>query len=457
MALNFLKNLYKKVTTDPTPANNLSPEAQARLLNAQTPTAATAKPAASSGSTSSVAGYYRIGNDVYDPQGNYISYTQAQQKGIVPLLAGIPQKTTPATPVIPQAPLAPTDLEKYYKGIASPEKLTAEGDTLAAAQAAETKAREAATTGMENLLEQSQGLFDKLFNSADITAARVGRDQAKTELAAIDKEELDAINSVKGKITPSWAMAGQMKIIQDSYAGRRSSAAAKYEIANNNYTEARQYASEAYDHSLNVLKLKIDFIDDTLKNAKDLLEEERVQYSNLATQAKDYYKIQKDSADEHNDLFIKLATAGVPVTPDMTIDQMNKAAGPVLTRMAQQDREIKLTENSKFVDNYASDLLEGNIPVSSVPQDIRGEVIARKNQLQKEGSTEELKTTIQQNAQQGDYGTREELITALTDYYKGILTKDEVSKWVYELIPDVQAGGGSNGGIINSISNWLFR
>jgi hypothetical protein len=252
-------------------------------------------------------------------------------------------------------------------------------------------------------------------------------------------------------------MAGQMKIIQDSYAGRRSSAAAKYEIANNNYTEARQYASEAYDHSLNVLKLKIDFIDDTLKNAKDLLEEERVQYSNLATQAKDYYKIQKDSADEHNDLFIKLATAGVPVTPDMTIDQMNKAAGPVLTRMAQQDREIKLTENSKFVDNYASDLLEGNIPVSSVPQDIRGEVIARKNQLQKEGSTEELKTTIQQNAQQGDYGTREELITALTDYYKGILTKDEVSKWVYELIPDVQAGGGSNGGIINSISNWLFR
>lgn len=42
-------------------------------------------------STPSVSGYYRQGNDVYDPQGNYVSFAQAQQKGIVPLLAGIPQ------------------------------------------------------------------------------------------------------------------------------------------------------------------------------------------------------------------------------------------------------------------------------------------------------------------------------------------------------------------------------
>ena len=353
MALNFLKNLYKKVTTDPTPANNLSPEAQARLLNAQTPTAATAKPAASSGSTSSVAGYYRIGNDVYDPQGNYISYTQAQQKGIVPLLAGIPQKTTPATPVIPQAPLAPTDLEKYYKGIASPEKLTAEGDTLAAAQAAETKAREAATTGMENLLEQSQGLFDKLFNSADITAARVGRDQAKTELAAIDKEEIDATNLIKGKAIPSWAAAGQMKIIQESYAGRRSEAAAKVEIANGNLADAKDYASAAYTANLNVINQKISFIKDTLANAKDLTDQERKTYNDLIAKATDYYKIEKGNQNTHDDLFIKLATEGVTgLSPSMSLAELQAIAGKQLPGIAKAKLGTESTKRDTTTGNY---------------------------------------------------------------------------------------------------------
>lgn len=48
--------------------------------------------------TPNVSGYYRVGNDVYDPQGNYISFAKAQQMGIVPLLEGIPQKTVGETP-----------------------------------------------------------------------------------------------------------------------------------------------------------------------------------------------------------------------------------------------------------------------------------------------------------------------------------------------------------------------
>ena len=46
----------------------------------------------------SVAGYYRIGNDVYNAQGKYISMDEAKQLNIVPLLANIPQKSITSTP-----------------------------------------------------------------------------------------------------------------------------------------------------------------------------------------------------------------------------------------------------------------------------------------------------------------------------------------------------------------------
>src|SRR5262245_32739241 len=53
----------------------------------------------------SVVGFYRIGNDVYDPQGNYISFDKAQQIGIVPLLESIPHK--------PSQPVSTFDPSKY--------------------------------------------------------------------------------------------------------------------------------------------------------------------------------------------------------------------------------------------------------------------------------------------------------------------------------------------------------
>jgi hypothetical protein len=65
-----------------TPTNNIKPS---------TPTL----PSQFQSNTPSVAGYYRQGNDVYDPQGGYVSMDMAKQKGIVSLLAGIPQKQAP--------------------------------------------------------------------------------------------------------------------------------------------------------------------------------------------------------------------------------------------------------------------------------------------------------------------------------------------------------------------------
>lgn len=48
--------------------------------------------------TSPVAGFYRVGNDVYDASGNYISWEKANQLNIVPYLESIPQRTTSTTP-----------------------------------------------------------------------------------------------------------------------------------------------------------------------------------------------------------------------------------------------------------------------------------------------------------------------------------------------------------------------
>lgn len=57
----------------------------------------------------SVAGYYRQGNDVYDAQGNYISFAEAQKRGIVPLLTSIPQKaTSSATPPTESTTIPPS-------------------------------------------------------------------------------------------------------------------------------------------------------------------------------------------------------------------------------------------------------------------------------------------------------------------------------------------------------------
>jgi hypothetical protein len=347
-------------------------------------------------------------------------------------------------------------LEKYYKGIASPEKLTAEGDTLAAAQEAERKARETATTGMENLLEQSQGLFDKLFNSADITAARVGRDQAKTELAAIDKEELDAINSVKGKAIPSWAAAGQMKIIQESYAGRRSEAAAKVEIANGNLADAKDYASAAYTANLNVINQKISFIKDTLANAKDLTDQERKTYDDLINKATDYYKIEKDNQNTHDDLFIKLAAEGVTgLSPSMSLAELQAIAGKQLPGLTEASKTSTSEKRDTSVGNYLEGKrgTDGLVAASSYLEALRRFVAAggsRTNFLAsfpqqlylRQQEIDKLPAELQPKTTGGDFATAiaEEVTYAQQLKDKGFSRKDIEKQYDPDPVPlDVQA------------------
>ena len=179
---------------------------------------------------------------------------------------------------------------------------------------------------------------------------------------------------------------------------------------------------------------------------------------------------QKSLADLAGKLGISVQVLQTNLKNQKNLIGLNNAKAKLENQKAQLDMTKTQAEINKLradtgdglggqsnIDTYAQDLLNGDIIASNVPQDIRGRVIAKKNQLKKEASLEELKTTIQENAQQGDYGTREELITALSTYYKGVLSKDEVAQQVYDLIPDVKnTGGGGFGGFLDSISNYLF-
>ena len=52
-------------------------------------------PSPSGGTGGNITGYTRKGNDVYDAQGNYISFAKAQELGIVDQLVNIPQQLPP--------------------------------------------------------------------------------------------------------------------------------------------------------------------------------------------------------------------------------------------------------------------------------------------------------------------------------------------------------------------------
>ena len=230
----------------------------------------------------------------------------------------------------------------------------------------------------------------------------------------------------------------QLERLQDNQTAQQKALEAAYQITKDNVAQQIQFYQLTAPDKLytDTENGKVYFQDSTGKiTVKDL--------PGFIKQANDIIK----------SLILKYPDAGISEQDTLTTAQ-SKLKGSAIY---QKETKGTSTESDSDIDTYVQDLLAGNITASNVPQNIRGRVIAKKSQLQKEGSLEELKTTIQENKQQGDYGTREELITALTDYYKGVLTKDEIANQVYGLIPDVQTKGGSGGGIINSISNWLFR
>lgn len=93
---------YDPNASSPKPPTTISKQFEAPSYMMSSPNSAFKQDTATSGAAktsgaSSVAGYYRQGNDVYDSQGNYISFAEAQKRGIVPQLESIPQKSTSST------------------------------------------------------------------------------------------------------------------------------------------------------------------------------------------------------------------------------------------------------------------------------------------------------------------------------------------------------------------------
>lgn len=257
----------------------------------------------------------------------------------------------------PAPTLGTSDWEKYYGGDVAKEKAEAE----AAKVAAETAYKTSKTT-KENLIADSQKLFTDLWGSPDIVAAKGDKEKAFAELQRIDTEESAAKEKVKQGVTPGWAMSGQLRLITESYSVQRSTYASNYAIANDKLTEAKDYAQKAYDAGINVLNAKIGLAEDALKHAENLSATEKSEYQDVLKKAKELSDQKKSEADQVTDLYVSLASKGVGgITPNMTIAEMTRIAGPVLAKIAQDEialnKQVKLNQINAInrdttTDNY---------------------------------------------------------------------------------------------------------
>lgn len=109
---------------------------------------------------------------------------------------------------------------------------------------------------------------------------------------------------------------------------------------------------------------------------------------------------------------------------------------------------------SSEIDQYAEGLISGEFTVTNIPANLRAKVRARAQELE----FDELKDLIDQNKNEGNYGTREQLIEDLAKDFPR-LDKQKIIDEVYGRIPDVTSSGNEEdgGGFIDSISNWLFN
>jgi len=233
--------------------------------------------------------------------------------------------------------LGADDWTKYYGGDVAKEKAEAE----VAKKAAET-AYQTEVSAKTNLIEQSQTLFDTLFNSPNIQTSKTDRDAAKAELGRIDAEQKAAEAKVKSQPTVGWALAGQLRIISESYDVQRTIAATKYALANDQLAEAEDFANKAYTAGLNTLQLKIGLAEDALKHAENISAVEKSEYEDVLAQAQKLYNERKADQKEATDLYLQLAQMGVGnISPTMGTQQLLAVAGPVIGQFAQTELDTK--------------------------------------------------------------------------------------------------------------------
>ena len=290
---------------------------------------------------SSVVGYTRKGNDVYDAQGNYISFAEAQKRGIVPLLAGIPQGQPAQSTDQPAQQTPPLSLSgedfAQFRGDTDIKAAQAERDQ---ARANEQKAFETGQQQMGALIESSQKMFNDLYNSPGMQQAKQGQAQAFTELSRLDAEQQNATFNLKQSInqkgTPSWAAAGQLRIVAEGYNAQKAGYLSQLAISSNALEQGYKYAEQAYNANLNTLNAKIGLVENALTRAKDLSAQEKSDYEDVLARAKELYDEKKTNAKESSALYLQLVQAGVSgLTPTMSVNEMSKIAGPELVRQAK--------------------------------------------------------------------------------------------------------------------------
>lgn len=367
-----------------TGATNIQPSA---------PRATITEPRAKENLALSKSGRYGItpSGDQFDLQtGKKLTPQESQALGLNTTFL---TKIDKAPGTVDDTKLTGSDFKDFFERTASPEAVESAQTELDAAEQAEQRAFDEGQAGKRTLLKESDQLFNQLFNSGEVKASQDERQAAIKELGRIDEDEIEAINKVKGEAIPSWAAAGQIQIIQDAFAGERAKAATKYALANDSLEQAQLYATQAYNHSLNQLEAKIGFLDDTLNRAKDLTANERTNLTETRERAMEFYKEKKAEAKEQNDLYIQLAQAGVEgLSPDMTIDQMSKLAGPELISRGKENRALEL-EAAKLENAFKrASIAKTNKEIEKVNKEIQ-DIADRNEALNSEDILEVLRAS----------------------------------------------------------------
>ncbi len=255
--------------------------------------------------------------------------------------------TPESMPVVPK-PESP-DFKSYYERFAGVPNLEEAESRVTATRKAEDTAFENLLSSKTNLIGESQKLFDSLFNAPEIKASREQRSQAFSQLKRLDSEEAQELEKFRSdsqtKGTPSWAYRRQQEIISNGFNAQRAGYATQYAIASDNIEEATKYAEQAYNHGLSILQAKIGLVQDTLNRASTLSEREKSDYETVLKRAKEVYDSRKKEQGDAIETYLSLSAKGVKgITPDMSIEQMSRLAGPEVVRQAQEERALGISK-----------------------------------------------------------------------------------------------------------------
>lgn len=299
--------------------------------------------------------FQRLGiNEKFVQPGQTVSLEQAKTG------QGVSGSVTPTTPTEPPK-LAQEDYKSFYESVSGLTDVEKAQESQRAAEEQEQSLFDESQRQMGALITKSQELFDNFFNSPEIQASSEARAQAFTEMQRLDADEAAATANLKAAIrdkgTPSWAAAGQLRIVSESFAGERAKFAADYAIANDRLTEAKDFATQAYDNALTGLELRMGLIQGALDRATTLTERERADFTDTLALAKTAFDEKKADKDAAVELYLSLAQSGVGgITPDMSIAEMSAKASPALIEIANNARTLDQMEQRLRIAKTSADI-----------------------------------------------------------------------------------------------------